>query len=194
MCADDSPKVMSMIRKQEQPTKFPGAEEVTGMGFWGYFIVARSEHSLADLGAISALCSWDGSDQAGELVGHRSDGSWQFLQVHRGDPSAVEWLAARLSAETGAPALAMYVMDSDCGWIVAASPSGGAWRGCLGSDADIPPLDTSMEQIAEAAAEWAAEAGRVADAGAITVAMPKRPGPFGEGVDDLMSALGFHFE
>lgn len=164
------------------------------MGFWGYFIVARSEHSLADLGAISTLCSWGGSDQAGELVGHRNDGSWQFLQVHRGDPSAVEWLAARLSAETGAPALAMYVMDSDCGWIVAASPGGGGWRGYLGSDADIPPLDTSMEQIAEAAAEWAAEAGRVADAGAITVAMPERPGPFGEGVEGLMNALGFHFE
>lgn len=169
------------------------------MGFWGYFIVAQSERSLADLGAISTLCSWDGSDQAGELVGHRSDGSWQFLQVHRGDPSAVEWLAGRLSTETGAPALAMYVLDSDCGWIVAASPRGGGWRGCLGpdiaiADYNMPPSNACIEQIAEAAAEWAAEAGRVADAGAIAAAMPERPGPFGEGVDDLMSALGFHFE
>jgi hypothetical protein len=161
--------------------------------------VARSEHSLADLSAISTLCSRDGLDRAGEVWGHGSDGSWQFLQVHRGDPSAVEWLADRLSAETGAPALAIYVLDSDCGEIVAASPRSGGWRGYLAPGTaiggyDMLPLDASMEQIAEAAAEWVAEAGRVADADAITAAMAQRPGPFGEGVADLMSALGFRFE
>jgi hypothetical protein len=170
------------------------------MGFWGYFIVARSEHSLADLGAISALCSRDGSDRAGEVWGRWSDGSWQFLQVHRGDPSAVEWLAGRLSAETDAPALAIYVLDSDCGVIVAASPRSGGWRGYLAPDIAIagygmPPSDASVEQIAEAAAGWAAEAGRrAAAADAIAAAMAESPGPFGEGVDELMSALGFHFE
>jgi hypothetical protein len=169
------------------------------MGFWGYFIVARSEQPMADLDAISTLCSRDGLDQAGEVWGHWSDGSWQFLQVHRGDPSAVEWLAGRLSAETGAPALAIYVLDSDCGEVVAAGPLSGGWRGYLAPDNaitgyDMPPLDSSVEQIAEAAAGWAAEAGRVADAEAITAAMAERPGPFGEGVDEFMSALGFHFE
>lgn len=170
------------------------------MGFWGYFIVARSEQALADLDAISELCSSDqGSEWEAELVGHWADGSWQFLQVHRGNPSAVEWLADHLSAETGAPALAIYVQDSDCGYIVAASPAGHGWRGYLAPDIavtayDMPPLNASVEQIAEAASGWAVEGARVADAGAITAALAKRPGPFGEGVDDLMSALGFHFE
>lgn len=130
-------------------------------------------------------------------MGHRADGAWQFLQVHRGDPTAVEWLADRLTAETGAPALAIYVLDSDYGYIVAAGPAGAGWHGYLAPDVamaeDMPALDATTEQIGEAAAGWAAEAGQVADAQAITAALAERPGPFGEGVGGLMNALGFRF-
>jgi hypothetical protein len=34
----------------------------------------------------------------------------------------------------------------------------------------------------------------VAAADAITAALAESPGPFGEGMADLMRALGFHFE
>jgi hypothetical protein len=168
------------------------------MGFWGYFIVARSERPLVDLGAITTLCSPDQVPEwSGEPMGSRTDGAWQFLQVHRGDPSATEWLAKRLSAETGAPALAIYVMDGDYGHIVAASPTGAGLQGYLApsiAEAEgMPALDVTTEEIGEAAARWASEAGQVADVQAIIAALAERPGPFGAGVHGLMNALGFRF-
>ena len=101
-----------------EPTDVVPACHTARLGFWGYFIVARSERPLVDLGAIA--------------------------------PDIAE-------AE------------------------------------GMPTLDVTTEEIGEAAARWAAEAGQVADAHAIIAALAESPGPFGAGVDGLMTALGFRF-
>jgi hypothetical protein len=57
----------------------------------------------------------------------------------------------------------------------------------------MPELGVTTEQVAQGAAEWAEEAGKPADVPAIALALAECPGPFGEGVDALMAALGFRF-
>ncbi|MCK1820413.1 hypothetical protein MTQ10_12515 [Streptomyces sp. XM83C] len=137
------------------------------MGYWGYFVVGRSERPLTETRALSAV--------AGELTPRASapDGRqvWEYPSAD-GDVGSMNALAR----ETGAPALFGYVMDGACVVVEAAAPDSGAWTACLaraataryvGAGADgltledyfLPPEEATARAVA-----WAAEAGRDANA------------------------------
>ncbi|WP_306317680.1 MULTISPECIES: hypothetical protein [unclassified Streptomyces] len=134
------------------------------MGYWGYYVVARSERPLDKCEALSAV--------RGELtlLEERADG-WQVWECPGGGEQTRDVGSMNtLAAETGAPALFAYVMDSVCAVVEAAGPHSGAWTACLGrtamagyiggderalEDYFLPPADA-----AERAVGWAAECGR----------------------------------
>ncbi|MGW4467778.1 hypothetical protein [Micromonospora sp. NPDC004704] len=166
------------------------------MSLFGYFIVARHVRPLPELPSIERLCreSVDGI-RAGTVGGLHSDGDWQFLQVLDGAGLDV----ADLVAETGAPALSVYVIESAVGVVGGAAPGGDEWYGCLNpADAvrafDMPSeLAGSVEQTTGYAVRWAESAGRTADPVAVAAAVDAGVGPFGEGVKSFVDGLGFRF-
>jgi hypothetical protein len=122
------------------------------MGYWGHLVLVRSDAKpfafgpdpdpVADLGQ-------------GWRV-YRVDGESDDL------PGAVRVLAQRI----GAPALAAYILDSDCAALSAATPAGEAWSTMLNPDlvaeeygASRPDPDADLR----AALRWAAAAGLTAD-------------------------------
>ncbi|MFJ2257644.1 hypothetical protein ACIOKD_04750 [Streptomyces sp. NPDC087844] len=136
------------------------------MGYWGYFVVGRSERPLAELGALSGA--------AGMTLHETADGGWQVWEYPNapdGGASDVGNMNA-LAEETGAPALFGYVMDSDCVVVEAAAPDSGAWTTCLARDAMAGYLGGNKDGLAVddffldprdavvRALAWAAESGR----------------------------------
>ncbi|MFI5677985.1 hypothetical protein [Streptomyces cellulosae] len=148
------------------------------MGYWGYFVVGRAERPLAELAAPA--------DAEGVTLRASAPGGWQVWEYpsRDGDVSSMNALAA----ETGAPALFGYVMDSASVVVEAAGPESGAWTACLGraamaarlgiregdedlgddenevgeDEADGPVLEDYFlepRDAAERAVAWAAEAG-----------------------------------
>ncbi|MET8469870.1 hypothetical protein ABZY90_20695 [Streptomyces sp. NPDC006422] len=134
------------------------------MGYWGYYVVARSDRPLNACEALGGV-----RDELTLL--EERDAGWQIWECPGGgeSPRDVGSMNA-LAAETGAPALFGYVMDSVCAVVEAAGPESGAWTACLGraamagyiggderalEDYFLPP-----EDAAERAVGWAAECGR----------------------------------
>ncbi|MEU8954084.1 hypothetical protein AB0C93_07255 [Streptomyces sp. NPDC048518] len=138
------------------------------MGYWGYYVVGKSEQPLAELSAVAAV--------RGELslLDRRSDG-WQVWEVPGGEGARDVGNMNALAEETGAPALFGYVMDSDCVVVEAAAPESGAWTTCLDraamagylGDAELTVEDYFLEprDAARRAVAWAAESGRTVTAG-----------------------------
>ncbi|MFI7384525.1 hypothetical protein [Streptomyces sp. NPDC049813] len=134
------------------------------MGYWGYYVVARSERPLSEFDALG------GVREELMLLEERA-GDWQVWECSGGGdrPRAMGSMNA-LAAQTGAPALFAYVMDSRCVVIEAAAPEGGAWATCMGRAATAAFLggdERSLEDYflpardaAERAVVWAAEGGR----------------------------------
>ncbi|MFM9369485.1 hypothetical protein [Streptomyces sp. Da 82-17] len=129
------------------------------MGFWGYYVVGHGERPLAELGGLGGVR--DGL----ALHESRAEG-WQIWEASVPDVGSMD----RLAADSGAPALFGFVMDSACVAVEAAGPESGAWNACLAPDAMaaflaaegkepddlfLPPRDA-----AERAVAWAEEAGR----------------------------------
>jgi len=107
-------------------------------------------------------------------------------------------LADELVAETGAPAMSIYVVESEFGIIEAGTADGERWRGYLNPDTavnsyDAPPPPDLASVIATAVA-WANQTGHSADPAALWTALQGRVGPFGDGVNELVDALGFRFD
>jgi hypothetical protein len=156
----------------------------TGMGYWGYYVVAKSERPLVELDALG------GARDALTLLERRADG-WQVWECpdggeRRHDVGSMNALAA----ETGAPALFGYVMDSDCVVIEAAAPESGAWTTCLARDAmagylsaDELTLEDYFLEPADAARRavaWAQECGRTVAQGPLADVLGQDPDPFAE--------------
>ncbi|WP_155054338.1 hypothetical protein [Streptomyces blattellae] len=132
------------------------------MGYWGYFVVGRSERPLAELEALSGA--------EGMRLTTSAPGGWQVWEYPSGDGGIGSMNA--LAQESGAPALFGYVMDSDCVVVEAAGPESGAWSTCLARGAMAGYLGAGQEGLtledyfleprdaAERAVAWAAEAGR----------------------------------
>lgn len=190
------------VRHGQQAADLSGAMSIkeiaypAGVSLFGYFIVARHGRPLPELAAVQRLCRETiHGIRPGELCGLETDGDWQFLQVFHG--SGLD--ASELVAETGAPALAIYVIESAVGVIDAAAPDGENWYACLNpADAvrafDMPPeFAGSTAQTTAQAVRWAAAAGKTADPAAIAAAVDRYVGPFGEGVTAFVAGLGFHF-
>lgn len=165
------------------------------VSLFGYFIVARSSQPLERLPSIRRLCTESGHDGIGPalVVGRRADGPWQQLQTFDGD----ELDLVQLVAETDAPAMSIYVVESEFGCIDARTPAGTAWWGYLNPDSarayESPGPPASIDSVADQAVAWAAQAGKTATRAEVTAALCARVGPFGEGVGLLMHALGFRF-
>ncbi|QYX77894.1 hypothetical protein [Streptomyces akebiae] len=160
------------------------------MGYWGYYVVGRSERPLAELDALAGAGSMT-------LCATADDG-WQIWAYPTGAPGAgaagdsggsgdVGNMHA-LARETGAPALFGYVMDSDCVVVEAAGPESGAWTTCLarramaaylGDAEGLTVEDYFLEprDAAERAVAWAAEAGRAAVERSLAEVLASEPGP-----------------
>ncbi|MGC5568486.1 hypothetical protein ACPYPG_37350 [Streptomyces sp. FR-108] len=136
------------------------------MGYWGYFVVGRSEQPLAELRALSGA--------AGMTLHETAEGGWQVWEYPNAPGGGASDVGNMndLAQETGAPALFGYVMDSDCVVVEAAAPESGAWSTCLARDAMAGYLGGNEEGLAvddffleprdavARALAWAAESGR----------------------------------
>ncbi|QFQ99938.1 hypothetical protein F9278_31530 [Streptomyces phaeolivaceus] len=157
------------------------------MGYWGYYVVGRSERRLVELGALGGA--------AGMTLCVTADGGWQVWARPTGAPGA-ETAAGTgdvgnmntLARETGAPALFGYVMDSECVVVEAAGPESGAWTACLarramarylgdGEGHAVEDYFLEPRDAAERAVAWAAEAGRAVVERSLVDVFTSEPGP-----------------
>ncbi|MGW6805875.1 hypothetical protein [Streptomyces sp. NPDC055039] len=155
------------------------------MGFWGYFVVGRSERPLADQSALAAVRH--------DLTLHqqRSDG-WQVWR-HPSEPDIGDMGA--LARAMGSPVLFGFVMGSECVAVEAAAPESGSWYACLArepmarhlaaNDMVLEELFLSAEDATRRAVAWATEAGSAVSAAVepgtlLELLRLKRPESFGE--------------
>ncbi|GAA1356270.1 hypothetical protein [Streptomyces beijiangensis] len=167
------------------------------MGFWGYYVVGRSDGSLDALDALA--------DVRDGLVLHeeRRDG-WQVWR-RPSDPDAeagdMGALARGVTEETGLPALFAFVMGGECVVVEAAAPVGGSWFGCLGREAMarylgadglvVEDLFLGARDAAARAVEWACEAGTVAQEAALLAVLEEQVGLSAtELLDTFLDRLG----
>ncbi|WP_280878719.1 hypothetical protein [Streptomyces pseudovenezuelae] len=136
------------------------------MGYWGYYVVGRSERPLAELDALA--------DAEGMVLRESAPEGWQVWEYPSGDGEVGNMNV--LARETGAPALFGYVMDSTAVVVEAAGPKSGSWTTCLARAAMAGYLGAGNDGLtvedyfldprdaADRAVAWAAEAGHdVAD-------------------------------
>ncbi|MFC8346261.1 hypothetical protein [Streptomyces sp. NPDC057280] len=153
------------------------------MGYWGYFVVGRSERPLKELDALAGVAG--GLSLRGEAAG-----GWQVWEYPSGDGDVGSMNA--LARESGAPALFGYVMDSDCVVVEAAGPESGAWTTCLARTAMAARIGAGPDGLAledyfleppdaaERAVAWAEEAGRTADPERLLEVLTAEPDPLAE--------------
>lgn len=101
------------------------------MGYWGYYVVARSERPLGELTALSSV------REVLQPLDRRRDGwqVWECPSPPGQQPQPEMGDMNSLARETGRPALFGYVMDSTCVVMEAAAPDSGTWTACLGREA-----------------------------------------------------------
>lgn len=157
------------------------------MGFWGSYLIARTDGPLAEHAAVTAL----GGD-IDLTVG--TGGGWQVVAVHAADPTETGGALAALLASTGAPALAAIVADSDFASVTARSPGGADWdtvvnpQGAASYGFPIAPAD---DAVVAAAAAWAEEAvGSPSDPAALRTALLTENVFAEESLQQLGRALG----
>ncbi|WP_406442824.1 hypothetical protein OHB14_28150 [Streptomyces sp. NBC_01613] len=152
------------------------------MGYWGYFVVGRSERPLAELDALAGAKGMEPRAEA--------PGGWQVWEYPSGDGEVGNMNV--LAAQTGAPALFGYVMDSASVVVEAAAPESGAWTTCLARAAMAGYLGDGNEgrtlddyflqprDAADRAVVWAAEAGHEIDAGPLLDVLTADADPLAE--------------
>lgn len=142
-------------------------EEIGPVGFWESFVVCRSETPLDDLRAVTER--HDGIEDHSHRPGGWQVGQYPGAELADDGPA----MLAELAAETGSPALAGFVLDSDTIHVEGFSASGGYWRACLSRDAaeaycedddeDFAAEFPTAEEAARSAAAWSVEAGGTPD-------------------------------
>lgn len=96
--------------------KTPSRNERMVVGFWGEYVVARGDRPLPDLEPFNAgVCREDHDYCIGDPVVH--GGGWQTVVVHHGLPGNRAQTLQALATRTGHPALAVYICDSDTGYV-----------------------------------------------------------------------------
>ncbi|MDQ0599437.1 hypothetical protein QF037_003782 [Streptomyces canus] len=152
------------------------------MGYWGYFVVGRSERPLGELDALAGA--------EGLSLRAEASGGWQVWEYPSGEGDVGSMNS--LARETGAPALFGYVMDSDCVVVEAAGPESGAWTTCLGRAAMAEYIGADEEGLtledyfleprdaAERAVSWAEEAGYAVTAEGVVEVLTADPDPLAE--------------
>jgi hypothetical protein len=121
------------------------------MGFWGTFLVARSDRPLPDLDGVRDLADhihWHGTGQDG----------WQAVQLHRAPQGwhppmtgadGREHLLESVLAQTRQPVLAAIVLASDGAQLIGCSPRAGRWSGWLTLEALIDYLGSQYTECLE---------------------------------------------
>jgi hypothetical protein len=94
------------------------------MGFWGEYVVARSEKPLLELESLGGGICRNGHDSCANCPSAHGD-EWQTLVIHHGLPGETPETLKALAAETGHPALMVYICDSDTGYVQGWSAQGG---------------------------------------------------------------------
>lgn len=163
---------------------------VPRVSFNGYFVVARSPGHIVELPSIrrSVRHALDNGEIVSDILASWRDGSWQKLQCYADGLRVIDLLA-----DTHAPALLIFTVENQWAGVSAASPLAAPWFAVLnpegGREYDAPDAGP-IEEVTARAVAWAAEAGLTPDPARITTAIGTRPGPFSEGVDDFLEALG----
>lgn len=158
------------------------------MGYTGYAVLARSEKRLDELPCIDDLLVTVSDNEF-------ADG-WRLGFLGPCDDVSSESLVAELVEQTNAPAIAIFVVDSDFGFGACASPVGAAAgfyldeETCLGEVGDMDEVEPLNGDALPVLMAWAAEAGFAPNADVLAAAMEVRPGPFGDGVVEFVEALG----
>jgi hypothetical protein len=112
------------------------------MGFWGTFIVARSDRPVMELEGLKAS-----ADQA--LWQRTGADGWQLVKFHRGPdgwdeaavPAGWERLLIAVMEQTGHPVLAAVVLASDGAELIGYSPNAGRWGGWLMLERIVAHID-----------------------------------------------------
>ncbi|MFF4631786.1 hypothetical protein [Streptomyces griseorubiginosus] len=161
------------------------------MGYWGYFVVGRSERPLDGLDALAGV--------EGLVLRESAPDGWQVWEYASGEGEVGNMNS--LARETGSPALFGYVMDSASVVVEAAGPESGGWTTCLargamarylGADDSDDSGDSHRDRLAlddyflepgDAAARavaWAAEAGHVVAEEPLLDVLTSEPDPLAE--------------
>ncbi|WP_030316947.1 hypothetical protein [Streptomyces sp. NRRL B-3229] len=155
------------------------------MGYWGYFVVGRSERPLDGLDALAGV--------EGLVLRESAPDGWQVWEYASGEGEVGNMNS--LARETGSPALFGYVMDSASVVVEAAAPESGGWTTCLAreamtrylgpddSDGGGLALDDYFLEPRDAAARavaWAAEAGHVVAEEPLLDVLVSEPDPLAE--------------
>lgn len=170
------------------------------MGFWGTFVVCHTRDSLETIAALAQF-----SEDLEECW--RCADSWTIAR-YAGDrlTGASAELIADLVAQTQAPALLGFVMDSDAVIVEASSKEHGYWRSGLGRAAlanfaaengqDLSDWGLADDRTAtQYGLAWAAVAGCKADEGALAQAWHQEGDPFIEPVFfRFLTSLGLQVE
>lgn len=128
------------------------------MGYWGFLIAAKSDD---DLGRLAEQEPFGGDYLKVEPLG----GGWQHAWVAGAeeDPDMHAGISAIANA-TGAPAIIAYILDSDCGPVVATTPAGDTWTGTLAkstamSNYQMPDDGISPDTATDTLIRWGEVAG-----------------------------------
>ena len=148
------------------------------MGYTGRIVVARSSAPLT-------------APADAEVLNESSyAGGWRATQLDGDLRNALPTLVA----QTGAPAITAFILDSDVADVEAATPAGGYWHVYLhpkkAADYGAPELGQTPAEVFEQALAWAAEAGLTADGEAVRTALDATNVFAEETFYELLAALG----
>lgn len=150
------------------------------MDYVGWVVLARGGSELRRDPAVTAF--------GGAVGGERAFGAWRELRISDTGEGDADVLA--LARVTGAPALAMYVVDGHCAIGEGGTPGGVAFDLVFGEErvaeqyAAALPDDYRRADAVAAVTAWAAEAGLAPVPDAVDRALA------GGGFDDLYRAVG----
>lgn len=128
------------------------------MGYWGYLIAAKSED---DLGQLAELEPFGGDYLKVEPLGDGWQQAWVADAVEHPDMHAS---ISAIANATGSPAIIAFILDSDCGPVVAVTPAGDTWTGTLAkstamSSYQVPDDGISADTATDTLIRWAEVAG-----------------------------------
>ncbi len=186
------------------------------MGYWGDFVVARSDRPLGELAPFVTKPGCSDGDADFIVACEERSGGWQTMQLcHFLPGDDYDWWLNELVAATGAPVMIATVADSATSMIRGLAPSGAQWSSFLDPESadaegmldyladpdgecEDEPDGAAIQRVLDAAPEtaeqiagWAAEAGLRADVEAIRGLLVAESDPFVEDILwDLLDACG----
>jgi hypothetical protein len=114
------------------------------MGYWGYLVAAKSNQPLDKLPELSAF-----GDEYVNLEPLRN--GWQQAWVAGADDDPLTGVSA-LAKATGNPVIGAFILDSDCGPVAAATPSGATWTATLAKATAIDSYEMPDDGVTASAA------------------------------------------